>query len=116
MTDQDLPCGPHCGIRSNAEGTVVREGHCDCETCHDGVYHLTGPVRLDDPRPHTMPMCQSWYEQAGKYRPWHYHVEGCTCGMNAHALPEQHGKHCPKYMTPDQRELLAKLTTGEPER
>lgn len=32
-------CGPHCGIRANAEDTIIREGHCGCgNPCHaDGV-------------------------------------------------------------------------------
>ena len=62
------------------------------------------------------PMCQSWYERAGSYRPWHYHVEGCTCGRNAHHLPEHHGTHCPVYVSGVRADLLARLTPGDPER
>ena len=65
-------CGHHCGIRSNAEGTFAREGHCDCGQCHDGGApivitreDLTAALR-------GTPMCDRWYERAGDYRPWHY--------------------------------------------
>jgi hypothetical protein len=27
-------CGPHCGITGS--GAITREGHCNCEICHDG--------------------------------------------------------------------------------
>lgn len=64
----------------------------------------------------SQPMCDRWYERAGNYRPWHRDVPGCSCGVSAHYLPEQHARTCPAYMTPDQRELLAKLTPGEPGR
>jgi hypothetical protein len=76
-------CGPHCGIRANAENTLTREGHCDCdELCHAGSApavtvsairgqdRASGPADLDG-RPLTgTPMCARWYEQAGDYRPW----------------------------------------------
>jgi hypothetical protein len=63
-------CGPHCGIRSTAEGTGRVEGHCDCPGCHDG----TAPIVLTrsdllTTAPGT-PMCARWYERAGDYRPW----------------------------------------------
>jgi hypothetical protein len=65
-------CGVHCGIRSNAEGTVRTEGHCDCELCHAG----TAPIvftRSDllTVTPGT-PMCGRWYERAGDCRPWQH--------------------------------------------
>lgn len=65
---------------------------------------------------HGTPMCALWYGRAGNYRPWHRRAEGCTCGVNAHALPEHHDRTCPAYLKPDQRELLARLIPGEPER
>lgn len=62
------------------------------------------------------PMCWAWYERAGDYRPWHFHAEGCTCGMNAHALPGQHATACPVNPEHD-AELLAQLTgPGDAER
>lgn len=65
-------CGPHCGIRSNAEGTVTREGHCDClRPCHLTGYkdtELPGiPVRQDSGR---IPMCERWYERSGGLVHW----------------------------------------------
>jgi hypothetical protein len=89
MTIEIPPCGPHCGIAS------AREGHCDCELCHDG----TAPVVITRSDLLTVipksSMCNQWYERAGDYRPWDHRVGGCMCGVSAHALPEQHGEHCP---------------------
>ena len=63
-------CGHHCGIRGNAEGTVTREGHCDCPECHDG----TAPIILTRSDLLTVapvqPMCERWYTRAGDHRPW----------------------------------------------
>lgn len=59
-------CGYHCGIRSNAEGTVRTEGHCGCEDCscpQAGTYAL--------PRfPSKTPMCGRWYSATGERPPW----------------------------------------------
>jgi hypothetical protein len=69
-------CGPHCGIRANAEDTLAREGHCDCaRPCHpDGAVPPGGVIRQagrataaaspagPDGRPlHGTPMCDSWH-------------------------------------------------------
>ena len=62
------------------------------------------------------PMCQSWYERAGDYRPWHFRAEGCTCRANAHRLPEQHGEHCPVYKNWLRADMLSRLTPGATER
>lgn len=59
------------------------------------------------------PMCDRWYERAGSYRPWHFHVEGCTCGANAHYLPGQHGAHCAIRLNWDRDNLPA---AGDAER
>lgn len=68
----------HCGIRANAEGTVIREGHCPCPECHAGaedgfpasrIIRAAGPG-LPDGIPPGRPMCDRWYERAGDYRPW----------------------------------------------
>ena len=45
-------CGPHCGIRSNAEGTVTREGHCPC-CCQIPVVRVPSMLAL----PLRRPMC-----------------------------------------------------------
>lgn len=75
-------CGPHCGIRANAEDTLTREAHCPCGTCHDGdapamsVSTIRGqdrasaPADLDGNPLRGTPMCTRWYELAGSYRPW----------------------------------------------
>jgi hypothetical protein len=63
-------CGPHCGLRFNAEGTVRIEGHCDCTGCHDGAAPIIvtrGGLLTSGPG---VPMCNRWYERAGGYRPW----------------------------------------------
>jgi hypothetical protein len=82
-------CGPHCGIRANAEDTLAREGHCSCgDPCHpdgsppappDRVIRQNGadvtmaqPTGLDGQLLRGTPMCARWYERAGDYRPWHY--------------------------------------------
>lgn len=61
------------------------------------------------------PMCWSWYERAGDYRPWHHRADGCTCSMNVHAPDGQHAMACP--VNPASRELLARLAgPGDAER
>jgi hypothetical protein len=77
-------CGPHCGIRANAEDSLSREAHCPCkDPCH--VIGGIPPVLITDrgsPQPVILqrgdvsflpagtPMCARWYELAGNYRPW----------------------------------------------
>lgn len=106
MTIEIPPCGPHCGITSG------REGHCDCKLCHNG----SAPVVITGSDLLTVvpkaSMCDQWYASIGEYRPWHHHVESCLCGMNAHALPGQHGEHCPVRQNHDRR-LLAELTRDQ---
>ena len=59
------------------------------------------------------PMCQSWYENAGGYRPWHSHQDAsCTCGLNVHYPDSAHNLNCPVRENYE----LRKLTAGEPER
>jgi hypothetical protein len=113
------PCGPHCGR------TSTREGHCDCDLCHDG--HAGGKawssvIIVPGSRPHSesdqnLPrktsMCDRWYTRAGDYRPWDVHVEGCRCAIPAACLESAHGKHCPVRQHYD-RELLLTRLTGEP--
>ena len=69
-------CGPHCGIRANAEDTMAREAHCSCgDPCHpDGnappsriirqagpyLYPPSQPFGLDGKPLHGIPMCESW--------------------------------------------------------
>lgn len=69
MTIASPPCGPHCGIRSNAEGTLTREGHCDCgKPCHpEGIMREVPPDVVTGAG---RPMCARWYERAGDRRPW----------------------------------------------
>lgn len=54
------------------------------------------------------PMCWSWYERAGSYRPWHDRAEGCTCGAGAHAASWQHREDCPLF--------ASEIATGDAER
>lgn len=63
-------CGHHCGIRSNAESTFTREGHCDCAECHDGLAPLVITREDLTAELRGTPMCWRWYERAGDYRPW----------------------------------------------
>jgi len=94
------PCGSHCGI------TGPREGHCDCELCHDGMAPIVitrGDLLTIVPR---QPMCGRWYERAGEYRPWMTGSDpGCRCGVSPHALPYQHGGHCPVRQDYDRKRL-----------
>lgn len=61
------------------------------------------------------PMCWSWYERAGSYRPWQARADDCTCDMNVHAPDSQHATACP--VNPASRELIARLTgPGDAER
>jgi hypothetical protein len=86
-------CGPHCGIRANAEDTLAREAHCPCgDPCHAGggaaapqIIRLNGAAAIPaQPRDLTgspltgTPMCARWYEAAGDYRPWHPHRRHST--------------------------------------
>jgi hypothetical protein len=72
-------CGPHCGIRANAEDTLAREGHCPCgDPCHaegnvppGGVIRQrdretapSAPRTLDGQPLHGTPMCDSWHPHA----------------------------------------------------
>lgn len=105
--DINAGCGPHCGIAAG------REGHCDCVLCHDGAVpvvitreDLTAELR-------GTPMCARWYELAGEYRPWQARAWQCRCGVSPHALPEQHGKHCPVYRFWHGRRQAADVS-GEP--
>lgn len=62
-------CGPHCGIRCNAEGTVTREAHCPCAECACPRPARTQASAWTGPAPE-VPMCERWYERAGDSRPW----------------------------------------------
>jgi len=92
----------HCGITTS--GDVTREGHCYCPECHAGPeegFPASRIIRAGLPvLPGNMPpratMCDRWYTGTGDYRPWQRgRPDGCLCGVSPHALPGQHGTHCP---------------------